>query len=160
MPGVACGSVAWGSVAWGSVAWGSVIALNIAFGALLEALDAGPLWTTFPGYSDSLLPAFDRLFAFNPVWRNFTENGYLIQACHRILSMGLWGSALVAVASAMFKGLPRTRALVLFGLLTLDGALGVATLRGGQASIFSVAHQVCAVAVLAAAPVRKPRIQT
>ena len=141
------------------VAWGSVIALNVAFGALLEALDARPLWTTFPGYTDSLLPTFDRLFAFNPVWRNFTENGYLIQACHRVLSMGLWVAALLAIATAMFKGLPRTRALVLFGLLTLDGVLGVATLQGGHAAVFSVAHQVCAVAVLAAALVRKARIQ-
>src|SRR5665811_1715180 len=35
------------------LAWGSAIALNIAFGALFEALDARPLWTSFPGYTDS-----------------------------------------------------------------------------------------------------------
>jgi cytochrome c oxidase assembly protein subunit 15 len=133
------------------IAWGSVIALNIAFGALIEALDAGPLWTSFPGYTDSLLPTADRLFALHPVWRNFTENGYLIQACHRILSIGLWAAALLGVATAMLKRLPWTRALVLFGLLTLDGALGIATLRTGQPVIVSILHQVCAIAVLAAA---------
>src|SRR5580704_14838969 len=31
------------------VAWGAAIALTMAFGAMLEALDAGPLWTSFPG---------------------------------------------------------------------------------------------------------------
>jgi len=133
------------------VAWGSLIALNIAFGALFEALDAGPLWTTFPAYTDTPLPTSDRLFAFNPVWRNLTENGYLIQACHRLLSIGLWAAASLAVVTAMLRGLPWTRALVLFGLLTLEGALGVATLRPGQPIVLSIIHQVCAIAVLAAA---------
>ena len=67
-------------------AWGLPIALTIFFGALFQSLDAGPLWTTFPGYTGSLLPGPDRLFAFHPLWRNLTENGYLIQACHRRLN--------------------------------------------------------------------------
>lgn len=133
------------------VAWGSAIALNIAFGALFEALDAGPLWTTFPGYTDSLLPSSDRLFAFNPVWRNLTENGYLIQTCHRVLSIGLWASASLAVVTAVLRGLPSMRAAVLFGLLTLEGALGIATLQAGQPLVLSIVHQACAIAVLAAA---------
>ncbi len=133
------------------VAWGSVIALNIAFGALIEALDAGPLWTTFPGYTGSFLPTPDRLFALHPVWRNFTENGYLIQACHRFLSIGLWAAALLAVATAMRRQLPLTRTLVLFGLLTLDGALGIVTLQTLQPVVPSIVHQICAIAVLAAA---------
>jgi cytochrome c oxidase assembly protein subunit 15 len=133
------------------LAWGSAIALNIAFGALFEALDAGPLWTTFPGYTDSLLPSSDRLFAFNPIWRNLTENGYLIQTCHRVLSIGLWAAASLAVVTAVLRGLPWTRAAVLFGLLTLEGALGVATLRAGEPLVLSIVHQACAIAVLAAA---------
>jgi cytochrome c oxidase assembly protein subunit 15 len=133
------------------VTWGAVIALDIAFGALLEAMDAGPLWTTFPGYTDGLLPNADRLFAFHPIWRNLTENGYLIQACHRVLSMGLWAAALIAVVAAIRRGLPSTRALVLFGLLTLEGALGVAALQPGQPVVLSIVHQLCAIAVLTAA---------
>lgn len=133
------------------VAWGAVIALDIAFGALFEALDAGPLWTTFPAYTDSLLPSFDRLFAFNPVWRNLTENGYLIQAGHRVLSIGLWAAAALAVVTAVVRGLPWAGAALLFGLLTLEGALGVATLQTGQPVVLSIVHQACAIAVLAAA---------
>jgi heme a synthase len=141
------------------VAWGSAIALNIAFGALFEALDAGPLWTSFPGYTDSFLPTSDRLFAFHPVWRNLTENGYLIQTCHRVLSIGLWAAAALAVLTAALRALPRTRAAVLFGLLTLEGALGVATLQAGQPLVLSIVHQACAIAVLAAAlvPYRRHR---
>jgi cytochrome c oxidase assembly protein subunit 15 len=133
------------------VAWGSAIALTIAFGALLEALDAGPLWTGFPGYDGHLLPSVDRLFAFHPVWRNFTENGYLIQACHRVLSFGLWAAALLAVVNAMLRGSSSTRAWLLFGLLTLEGVLGVAALQAERPLVFSIIHQVCAIAVLAVA---------
>jgi hypothetical protein len=134
------------------VAWGLAIALNIAFGALFEALDARPLWTSFPGYTDSLLPSSDRLFAFNPIWRNLTENGYLIQTCHRVLSIGLWAAASLAFVTAVLGDLAWTRAAVLFGLLTLEGALGVATLRADQQPlVLSIVHQACAIAVLAAA---------
>jgi heme a synthase len=133
------------------VAWGATIALAIAFGALLEALDAGPLWTSFPGYDGHLLPGADRLFAFHPVWRNLTENGYLIQACHRLLSFGLWAAALLAVLNAMLRGTSATRALLLFALLTLEGALGVAALQAERPLVLSIIHQVCAIAVLAVA---------
>lgn len=135
-----------------SLAWASAIALNIAFGALFEALDARPLWTTFPSYSDSLLPTVDRLFAFNPVWRNLTENGYLIQACHRVLSIGLWVAAALALVTALLRRIPWQRAVLLFGLLTLEGMLGIATLQAEQQPlVLSIVHQVCAIAVLAAA---------
>jgi heme A synthase len=40
---------------------------------------------------------------------------------------------------------------VLFGLLTLEGALGVATLVQGEPLVLSIAHQVGAIFVLAAA---------
>jgi hypothetical protein len=149
--------------AFSRVAWGSTIALNIAFGALFEALDAKALWTSFPGYTDSLLPAAGRLFAFHPIGRNFTENGYLIQTCHRVLSIGLWAAAAIAVVTALLRGHPWTRMATLFALLTLEGVLGVATLQAvEQPVVLSIAHQVLAVAVLAAAlmqisPHRKER---
>jgi hypothetical protein len=132
--------------------WGSAIALNIAFGALFEALDARPLWTTFPGYTDSLLPTSDRLFAFNPIWRNITENGYLIQTSHRLISIGLWTAAALTIVTAVMRGRPWMRAAILFGLLTLEGALGIATLQADQQPVLlSIVHQVCAIAVLVAA---------
>jgi heme A synthase len=133
------------------VAWGVAIALTIGFGALFEALDAGPLWSTFPGYGDGLLPAADRLFAFHPLWRNFTENGYLVQACHRLLSVGLWAAAVVALLNAALQRRPWQGPLLLLALLSLQGVLGVAALAPGQPVLWSILHQVCAIAVLAAA---------
>jgi len=133
------------------LAWGSAIALDIAFGALFEALDARPLWTSFPGYTDSLLPSADRLFAFHPIWRNLTENGYLVQACHRLLSIGLWVAAALTAVTALLRGLPWERATLLFALLTLEGVLGVASLQPDQPLVLTIVHQTCAIAVLAAA---------
>ena len=52
-----------------------------------------------------------------------------------------------AVVTAVLRGLPWTRAAVLFGLLTLEGALGVATLQAGQPLVLSIFHQACAIAV-------------
>jgi cytochrome c oxidase assembly protein subunit 15 len=133
------------------LAWAVAIALTIAFGATVEALDAGPLWTGFPGYDGGMLPAADRMFAFHPVWRNFTENGYFIQAAHRVLSIGLWLAALAATLVALFRGTPLQRALLLLGLITLEGALGVAALQAERPLIYSMIHQVGAIAVLALA---------
>src|SRR6202142_4528250 len=70
------------------LAWGSAIALDIAFGALFEALDARPLWTSFPGYTATLPPAPHRFSAFHPISRTLTENGSLVQTCRRVLSIG------------------------------------------------------------------------
>ncbi len=133
------------------LAWGSAIALDIVFGAMFEALDARPLWTSFPGYTDSLLPSAGRLFAFHPTWRNLTENGYLVQTCHRVLSIGLWVAAALTVVATLLRGLPWQRAALLFGMLTLEGVLGVASLQPGQPLVLTIVHQTCAIAVLAAA---------
>jgi heme a synthase len=137
--------------ALGRTAWAVAIALDIAFGALFQATDAAAVWKTFPGYADGILPATDRLFAFNPVWRNFTENVYLIQACHRVLSIALWIAALAVWSRERWRGLPARREALLFALLTLEGALGVATLMLDLPLVLSIAHQFCAIFVLAVA---------
>jgi heme a synthase len=129
------------------------IALDIAFGALFEATDAAVVWSTFPGYVDGLLPGSDRLFAFSPAWRNVTENVYLIQACHRVLSIALWIAALGMLTAAWWRGSRLGGVALLFGLLTLDGAFGVATLLLDEPAVLSIAHQACAVLVLATASV-------
>jgi cytochrome c oxidase assembly protein subunit 15 len=135
---------------WGAV-WAFFLAFDIAFGALLEATDGAVVWNTFPGYADGLLPSADRLFAFTPAWRNVTENVYLIQASHRVLSVGLWLAALTVLAAAA-RGRQRLAwPALLFGLLTLDGALGVAALAHALPAVLSIVHQVGAVLVLAVA---------
>ncbi len=132
-------------------AWAVPLTLDIGFGALFEATDAGAMWNAFPGYGDGLLPTSDRLFAFDPVWRNLTENVYLIQACHRVLSFALWSAAFVAALAGWWLGLRYERAALLFGLLTLEGALGATTLVLGLPLVLSIVHQFFGILVLAAA---------
>jgi cytochrome c oxidase assembly protein subunit 15 len=134
---------------WAAV-WAVLVALDIAFGALLEATDGAVVWSTFPGYADGVLPSLDRLFAFHPAWRNITENVYLIQASHRVLSVGLWLAALMALAATAWRRQRLAWPALLFGLLTLDGALGVATLAKALPAVLSITHQFAAVLVLVA----------
>jgi heme a synthase len=135
---------------WGA-AFAFFIALDIGSGALLEATDGAVVWNTFPGYADGLLPSADRLFALRPAWRNVTENVYLIQASHRVLSVGLWLAALVALAAAAWRRQHLALPALLFGLMTLDGALGIAALTTAPPAVLSIAHQVGAVLALAVA---------
>jgi hypothetical protein len=133
-----------------AIAFATLAALDIVFGALFEATDAAVVWTTFPGYTDGALPGSDRVFAFSPLWRNLTENLYLIQACHRLLSFALWGGAAVWLALAVLRRQPIGRPALLLGLVTLAGAFGVATLLQGEPVVLSISHQVAGVFVLAA----------
>jgi cytochrome c oxidase assembly protein subunit 15 len=132
-------------------AWTFFLAFDIAFGALLEATDGAVVWSTFPGYADGLLPSADRLFALSPAWRNVTENVYLIQASHRVLSLGLWLVALMALAVAAWRRERLTWPALLFGLVTLEAALGAATLVFGVPPAVSIVHQLGAVLALAVA---------
>jgi heme A synthase len=68
-----------------------------------------------------------------------------------MLSMGLWAAALVSLLTARLRRKPWQGPLLLFALLTLEGAVGIAALAPGQPAVWSILHQVCAVAVLAAA---------
>jgi cytochrome c oxidase assembly protein subunit 15 len=131
--------------------WTIALALDIAFGAMFQTTDASAVWKTFPAYGDALLPGTDRLFAFQPTWRNFTENPYFIQAAHRLLSFALWGAALASWLACWWRGRGTRRAALLFALLTLQAALGVATLLLDLPIVLSIAHQFCSVLVLVAA---------
>ncbi len=135
----------------GRLLWVVAIVIDIAFGALFQATDAGAVWKNLPGYADGLLPGPDRLFAFHPLGRNLTENVYFIQAAHRVLSAGLWLAALAAWLSRWTRGMTVRRELLLFGLLTVEAAFGAATLVLDLPVTLSIAHQFGGVLVLAAA---------
>ena len=68
-----------------------------------------------------------------------------------MLSIGLWVAAALTLVTALLRNLPWERVLLLFGLLTLEGVLGVASLQPDQPLVLSIVHQTCAIAVLVAA---------
>ena len=102
-----------------------LLALQLLLGAFTAGLDAGHGFNTYPLMHGQLLA--DAAVMMEPFWRNFIENGVMIQFMHRwvgaLFLVGVAGLVLVAVRSALF--LP---AILLGGITLLQFMLGVATL--------------------------------
>lgn len=49
----------------------------------MAGLDAGLVYNSFPMMADKWIP--DDILAFQPAWKNFTENPTTVQFDHRIL---------------------------------------------------------------------------
>jgi heme a synthase len=129
--------------------WAGALVVDIAFGALFMARDAAAVWTSWPGIGD--VP-FDRFVSYQPLWLNFLFNPYTIQVVHRRLSGVLWISALGCLVWSIRRH-PRgvAAAAGLFGLLTIEMAMGVATLFLGVPPVLSLLHRIGGVVLLAVA---------
>jgi heme a synthase len=129
--------------------WAGAILINIAFGALFMARDAAAVWTSWPGIGE--LPV-ERFVSYQPFWLNFVFNPYTIQVVHRRLSGVLWIAALGYLFWSIHR---RSQSVVpaagLFGLLTIEMAIGVATLVLGVPSALSLLHRIVGVVLLAIA---------
>jgi len=120
------------------------------------ARDAAAVWTT-PGFGDVRL---DRFVSYRPLWLNLVFNPYAIQLVHRALSAGLWIAALgYLVRSIRRQPHAAIPAAALFGLLTVEMAIGVATLALGVPATFSLLHRIGGVALLAVAFTLAPSSQ-
>ncbi len=139
--------------------WVGAILLDIAFGAVFAARDATAVWTSL-GYDGAALPPLDRLLSYSPFWLNPFVNQYAIQLIHRMLSIGLYLSALVALLWAIRRKAAVRPAAALFLLMNVQMATGIATLALGTPPVLSIIHQVGAVFLLAGAWVlaARPRI--
>ena len=129
--------------------WAGALVIDIAFGALFMARDAAAVWTSFSGLDEGPL---ERFVSYRPLWLNLVFNPYTIQLVHRALSLGLWIAALgylVWTRRRHPQGV--ASAAVLFGLLTVEMAIGVAALVMGVPPALSLVHRIGGVAVLAAA---------
>jgi heme a synthase len=129
--------------------WLALVVLNICFGALFAARDATPVWTTWPGYNERMLPSLDQLLAYTPIALNFTFNQYMIQLVHRVLSIGLWLAALWQLVALVGRGFAVNVVAVRFLVLTVQMATGIATLMLGVPPTLSIVHQIVPIALLA-----------
>jgi cytochrome c oxidase assembly protein subunit 15 len=129
--------------------WAGAILVDIAFGALFMARDAAAVWTSWPGIAE--LP-LERFVSYQPLWLNFVFNPYTIQVVHRRLSGVLWIAALGYLIWSIRRS-PRSVVLAagLFGVLTIEMAIGVATLVLGVPSALSGLHRIAGVVLLAIA---------
>jgi cytochrome c oxidase assembly protein subunit 15 len=129
--------------------WAGALLIDIAFGALFMARDAAAVWSSWTGVGEVPL---DRFVSYRPLWLNFVFNPYTIQLVHRALSVGLWIAALGYLVWS-FRRAPQAAmsAAALFGLFTVEMAIGVATLVLGVPPALSLLHRIGGVVLLAVA---------
>ncbi len=129
--------------------WAGHILIDIAFGALFMARDAAAVWSSWPGFGDVPL---GRFVSYQPLWLNPVFNPYTIGLVHRTLSIGLWIAALAYLLWSWRRS-PQAviPAVVLFGLLTVEAAIGFAMLATGVPPALSLLHRIGGVVLLAIA---------
>jgi heme a synthase len=133
-----------------------LVLLQIYLGALVAGLRAGYLYNTWPLIDGAFVPDVARLFFAAPAWRNFFENPLTVQFDHRMLAYLIFiGAALHAldVAHSAKNRPARAGAFVLLAAVTLQVALGIATLLLVVPLPLALLHQAMAMLVLTAATV-------
>ncbi|MFD0915595.1 COX15/CtaA family protein [Pseudahrensia aquimaris] len=149
--------------AWQGGALVILLLVQVFMGGLVAGLDAGMAYNTWPDMNGAMVP--DGLFAMTPWWLNFTDNAMMVQFMHRITAYLLL-AAVIAHAVVMMRREPSSpharRAMLLVGLVTLQAALGIATLLMQVPMNWALAHQFGAVVILAVAVAHwhalKPRV--
>lgn len=126
-----------------------LILIQIYLGGLVAGLDAGLAYNTWPLMDGAVVPG--DLFVIDPAWLNLFENPKMVQFVHRLGAYAVFLAALWHAASA-WRTQPGTtharRALVLLALMTLQAAIGIATLVLVVPFHWALAHQGFALIVL------------
>ena len=115
---------------------------------------AGYAYNTWPLIDGALVPDAAQLFFVTPLWRNFFENLLTVQFDHRMLAYVIFVCAalhVIDVARTVKAGPARAGAVVLFVAVTLQVALGIATLLLVVPLPLALLHQAMAMLILTAA---------
>lgn len=134
-----------------------LVLLQIALGGLVAGSHAGLTFNTWPLMDGRLVPGAEQLFPVQPWFENFFANPALIQFNHRLTAYAVvafavwhaWTARRLAPAGHSF----RTWALLLSGLAVGQMVLGIVTLLLAVPLWAGLAHQLLAIALLAAATV-------
>jgi heme a synthase len=127
-----------------------LLLVQIYLGGLVAGLDAGLSYNTWPLMDGRLVPG--DLFAIDPAWRNFFENPKTVQFVHRSGAYLIFLTAFfhMALTAAREPGTTHSRrAIVLWLLVTMQTALGVATLMTQTQTHAAIMHQAMALIALA-----------
>ncbi|RDJ13746.1 COX15/CtaA family protein [Rhizobium grahamii] len=132
--------------------WAGAIAafalFQIYLGALVAGLDAGFTYNTWPLMDGALVPS--DLLIQQPAWINFFENPKTVQFVHRLGAYTLFALTLVNMIIALTAAPSTTharRAVVLFALVTIQAAIGIATLLLEVPLHWGLLHQAGALVV-------------
>ena len=133
---------------WSAVLAGLIL-LQVLSGAIVAGIDAGLIYQTWPLMDGALIP--DGLFTAGAWWLDPFENHLTVQFDHRMLAYAILAGSL-AYALGPARALPqgsRARALAtaLPVAVTLQAALGVATLWTGVDIAVAATHQAGALVV-------------
>ncbi len=129
----------------------ALVLAQIYLGAIVAGLRAGYIYNTWPLIDGAFVPDAARLFLHRPPWRNFFENTLTAQFDHRMLAYAISIGALLHafdVARTARQGFVLVSASVLALAVTLQAALGVATLLLVVPLSLALAHQAMAMLVL------------
>src|SRR5215813_4246859 len=130
---------------------------QIYWGALVAGLRAGLLYNTWPLIDGHVVPAAASLFFNEPWWRNLFENPLTVQFTHRMIAYVLWVAALAHAIDSVRAGRAGL-SIVLAIALTIQAAIGIATLLYQVPILLAIAHQGVAIIVLAIAVVHAERL--
>ena len=126
-----------------------LVLAQIYLGGLVAGVDGGMSYNTWPLMDGRLVPP--DLFVVEPAWRNFFENPKLVQFTHRCGAYVLLLAALAHMIATSVKEPGTTharRAALLFALVLLQAAVGVAALVMQVPYGIALAHQAMAIVVL------------
>jgi cytochrome c oxidase assembly protein subunit 15 len=124
-------------------------------------LRAGLIYNTWPLIDGSLIPTAASLLQETPWWRNLFENTLTVQFNHRMAAYAIWVLALLHAADVVrtVRGGPvLAHALALVAAVTLQAALGIATLLHMVPIGLALMHQAMAVIVLSITVVHAERM--
>ncbi len=126
-----------------------LVLVQLYLGGLVAGLRAGLSYNTWPLMDGSFVPG--DLFVIEPAWRNLFENPKTVQFIHRIGAYVVFLAALWHMI-ATFRREPGTtharRSVLLLALVTIQAAIGVATLLMQVPMDVALAHQGFALVVL------------
>lgn len=123
--------------------------IQIYLGGLVAGLDAGLSYNTWPLMDGRIIPG--DLFLLEPVWRNLFENPKTVQFVHRLGAYTVFAAALWHMIATLRRQPATTharRALLLFHLVLLQAAVGIATLLTQVHLHVALTHQALALVVL------------
>lgn len=132
---------------WG-VALSALVFGNILSGAFVAGLDAGHIYNSFPLMGDGFLPP--GATQLTPLWRNAFENPATVQFLHRVFALITFSCVVALGVRAILSRSTRPRWLgvSLIGMVSLQAALGIATLLLAVPIPLAALHQLGAVALL------------
>ena len=116
--------------------------MQIFLGGLVAGLDAGMSYNDWPLMDGAVIPG--DLLVIDPAWRNFFENPKTVQFVHRLGAYTLFVLALWHMIATRRRQPGTTharRALVLFHLVLIQAAIGIAALMMQMPLHWALLHQ-------------------